>query len=275
MGKKRFCFSLLVVIVLFSVMSISVFALTGLQSFCDFTSERCVQLENNLDKLQEKYPHQILIERFHYSEEIDENIAFPMIALECSRNQERYGAFREKLYTNTDKTDRDDLKHFARQIGLTMSNFSFCLDARLTEDKVANELAYAEAKGVTKSPSVIVEGKKYEGIVKFTNLDKILQFHLGLRDSIEDTAVLLEEEIIPEEEVEEIDSEEEDLEETCYDGLQNQDEQGVDCGGVCAVMCVEQKPMPITFESINGEKPINFFPRIAWNIKKFFWSISK
>ena len=239
-------------------MALTVSAKISVQTFCDFSSERCESLEINVNKLQEKFPTEIVIEKHYYAEDINENIVFPMLALECAKRQGgMYAPYENLLLANRGAVSREDLKGYANTLDLKRENFSFCLDVRMPEKEVKTKLEYAEGKGVTTTPTVIVRGEKYERVTTFTNLVRITEYHLGLRETIEQKEIMQEAESeIVETEEEIIDWRTEPVEE------------------------IEEEVHPELIEvdlfaEMYGEQPTTFFAKMHWSIKKFFWSISK
>lgn len=241
-------------------------ALIAVETFCDLTSERCVQLEGTLKKIEEKYPQQVIIEQHYYtSEEIDEKLVLPMLALECALAQgDFYEAYQSKLKEYIGKSDqyeREHLKQFASDIGLVPANFSFCLDARIPEWRVAEKLGYAERKGVTGVPTIMIGGKRYERISTFKVLDKVVQFHLGLRSTIEDPEALQQEE--------------QDLEEEgALEGVAEPEEEQPIIEEIPSEEIEIPQAAP-TYEELYGEEPQDIFQRIVWNIRKWFLPIRK
>ena len=256
MIKKSTIFLILSFFLLTTALTVS--AKISVQTFCDFSSERCDNLEINVNKLQEKFPTEIVIEKHYYAEDINENLVFPMLALECAKKQGgMYAPYEDLLLANRGAVSREDLKGYAHTLGLKRENFSFCLDVRMQEKEVKAKLEYAEGKGITTTPTVMVRGEKYERVTAFTNLVKITEYHLGLRETIE-----------PKEIMQEIESEIVETEEEIIDWRTEPVEETE----------AAEIPEPIMidpFVQMYGEKPTRLFEKIHWNIKKFFWSISK
>lgn len=180
MAKKRL---LLLVIWMWSFLAFAfmVEATFAVQGFCDFTSERCADLEKNLPLLQEKYKYDIITEKHYYNPDRGEEIVLPLLAMECAKRQGDKERYLRILLENRGKVKRDDLKGYAVQLGLSASNFSMCLDTRMTEKKVKQILDDIESKGIRAVPTVVVKGENYEGVVLFSNLEEIIQEKLGLK----------------------------------------------------------------------------------------------
>ena len=240
--------------------ALTVSAKISVQTFCDFSSERCGDLDINVNKLQEKFPTEIIIEKHYYSEDINEKLVFPMLALECAKRQgNMYAPYEDLLLANRGAISRENLKGYAYTLGLKRENFSFCLDVRMPEKEVKAKLEYAEDKGITATPTVMVRGVKYETVTSFTNLVKIAEYHLGLRESIESKEAMQEAES-------DITATEEEIIDWRTEPFEEREE--------------EEEERPELFEvdlftEMYGEEPTTLFEKMYWNIKKFFWSIAK
>lgn len=190
MLKKRFLakLALLSIVCLLTTLFIStaVHAMVAVKSFCDFTQERCKDLDKNLDLLKEKYKYDILVEKYYYDHSWSEEIVLPLLAVECVKEQgNSVENYRKLLYKNLGKVSRENLKQYASAISLNAANFSFCLDVRLYEKNVKEALEYPETQQITTVPSFRIKDDIYEGISSFTAVEDIIKFHIGLTDSID------------------------------------------------------------------------------------------
>lgn len=83
-------------------------------------------------------------------------------AAECAAEQNRFWDYKNMLYANSKEVSGvfsgDVLKEYAKILGLDTAQFNACYDEGRSKDKVAQDLALGEAKGVTGTPTVYVNG---------------------------------------------------------------------------------------------------------------------
>lgn len=187
--KRSFSKLALILILCLSAMvilSAAVHATTAVKSFCDFTQERCKDLDKNLELLQEKYKHDILVEKYYYDHSWSEEIVLPLLATECVSEQGKSPEqYRKLLYKNLGKVSRENLKQYASALNLNAANFSFCLDIRMYEKSVKEALEYPETQQIKTIPSFRIKDDIYEGISSFTAVEDVIKYHIGLKESVD------------------------------------------------------------------------------------------
>jgi len=85
-------------------------------------------------------------------------------ASECANDQGRVWEYIDKVYTNQRGENqgafsKENLKRFAQELGLDMTAFRQCLDSGKYSQKVRNDSAFAQARGITGTPTFILNGK--------------------------------------------------------------------------------------------------------------------
>ncbi len=88
-------------------------------------------------------------------------------AAECANEQGRFWDFHDTLYANqggrgSDAFSRDNLKRFAVALGLDTAAFDSCLDSGRYASKVRDDTSQAQRQGVTKTPTIYVNGREVE-----------------------------------------------------------------------------------------------------------------
>ena len=86
---------------------------------------------------------------------------------ECANDQGRFWDFHDMLYANQKPKgqspfSREDLKRFAALLGLDTAAFGSCMDSEKYAAKVERDTAAAQARGVSSTPTIFVNGKKVE-----------------------------------------------------------------------------------------------------------------
>jgi protein-disulfide isomerase len=87
----------------------------------------------------------------------------------CAADQGRFWDYHDKLFAsqageNRGAFRRENLKRFARELGLDGARFDPCLDSREHEREVVAQKAEAERKGVQATPTLFINDRKLEGV---------------------------------------------------------------------------------------------------------------
>lgn len=84
-----------------------------------------------------------------------------------------------EVTTGAPKLSDDDLKGYAKQIGLDTDKFNSCLDSNKYQTKVDNDVIYASELGVAGTPGFYVNGHYIDGLISYPNLKQVLDFELS------------------------------------------------------------------------------------------------
>ena len=184
---------LLLGILLIILFSFSVDAKIAIYNYCDFSNTQCDDIEESMELLLEVYSHDLEYYYVHLPSGGQDSV-FSSIATECARDQGMFEEMKDLLYDNNEDLSRDALKGYAEDLGLTMANFSFCLDIREKEFVVKEDVDYAEDRGIVNAPTVVIKDESF-GYLDYEGYKEIVEEKLGL--VVEE--VVVEEEIVVEE----------------------------------------------------------------------------
>jgi hypothetical protein len=237
--------------ILFVVAPVVSASAIDIMSYCDVTLEACAKQDKALELLEDKYPHDITVDYIYYFDVSNAKKSMAHIALECANWQGLKDVYKSELQDHLDDLSRSALETYAGNVGLSMANFTFCLDTAITAWDVSDEIVEADDDGVSSAPSVRINMDMYSGSQTFTSLHALVLDYMGLtkkevQNLLEEVAEDLEMDTAEDDAKEEIEDELVigiDLEiygiETCYDDVMNQNEENIDCGGVCDESCGE------------------------------------
>lgn len=80
----------------------------------------------------------------------------------CAADQDKYWAYHGQLYNNQKQWTKDELKEYAKILGLDTKKFNTCLDTeqqKATVDAMTNEAQAAKLQG---TPTFFVNGKQVD-----------------------------------------------------------------------------------------------------------------
>lgn len=96
--------------------------------------------------------------------EADEDAMIVAEAAECAHKQGKFWEYHDLLFANQDKLSLLDLKDYAQAIGLDLSEFKNCLDSREMQEKISDNLEFANNHSATRIPSFLVNGENMPGM---------------------------------------------------------------------------------------------------------------
>lgn len=164
-----------------------------LVEFSDFQCPFCRRLwQESLPQIKEKYI-KIGQVKFVYRD-------FPLTGIhpgaepaamagECAEDQGRFWEMHDKIFGEQNKLGQgtvefgvEDLKRWAREIGLDGPAFDACLDSGKYKQEVSKDYSDGAALGVAGTPHIFVNGKPLiRGALPFEQIDQIIQQELAGR----------------------------------------------------------------------------------------------
>lgn len=112
--------------------------------------------------------------RFYYQDFafLGEESQFAAEAAKCAKEQGKFWEYHDYLYTHQDGENEGaftqvNLKKFAAELGLDQTKFNNCVDSRVYKPDVEAESSQGQSYGVSATPTVFINGQKYEGAQDF------------------------------------------------------------------------------------------------------------
>jgi protein-disulfide isomerase len=142
--------------------------------FSDFQCPSCAAAQSELRKLREMYPRDVAVVYRHFPLEAGHPYARrAAIASECAAEQGRFERFHDLLFQRQDSIGRMPWERFARLAGVpSRSRFADCLSARRPEARVNRDLATADSLGLQGTPTLLVNGRRFDGSPGFPVLEQ-------------------------------------------------------------------------------------------------------
>ncbi len=107
-------------------------------------------------------------------------------AAECAREQGQYWEMHDKIFSEQDllgqgtvQYDVNDLKNWAREIGLNTKDFNSCLDSGKYQAEVEKDLADGQRAGVSGTPTIFINGRRVVGAQPYTAFAQVIEEELG------------------------------------------------------------------------------------------------
>ena len=96
-------------------------------------------------------------------------------AAEASARQGRFWEMHDVLFRNQMRLEPDDLRRFAERIGLDLEHFESDIADPNTKDRIERDIETGLLSGVDGTPSLFIDGLRYEGPRDADSLDKALR----------------------------------------------------------------------------------------------------
>lgn len=106
------------------------------------------------------------------------------VAARCANEQGNFWQYHDKLYAsqngeNQGGFSKDNLKKFAKDLGLDTATFNACLDSNKYVDAVNADTNAGKTAGVSGTPTSFVNGKIVSGAQPYTSVKKIIDDELS------------------------------------------------------------------------------------------------
>ena len=111
---------------------------------------------------------------------LGEESNFASQAARCAGDQGKFWQYHDYLYEHQDGENKgafvkDNLKRFARELGLNTGDFNTCLDSEKHKQGVENDTEMGRKAGVTGTPTSFVNGKLVQGAVPFVTFESAIK----------------------------------------------------------------------------------------------------
>lgn len=154
--------------------------------FADFQCPFCGDWHKNVfPKIKEKYIDTGKA-RFVYMDYafLGEESYQSAQASKCAQDQNKFWEYHDKLYEsqsgeNEGAFSSENLKKFALDLGLNTSDFNSCMDNNKYLGEVSADLEKASNYDVQSTPTVFINGDKYEGVMPFETYEQIIEEKLA------------------------------------------------------------------------------------------------
>jgi len=95
-------------------------------------------------------------------------------AAECAGEQNKFWQMHDKLFENQNALGVDNLKQYAKDIGLDSAQFNSCLDSGKTAPEVQKDLADGQSYGVSGTPTFFINGVEVVGAQPYSAFEQVI-----------------------------------------------------------------------------------------------------
>src|SRR5215468_4342281 len=132
--------------------------------FEDFQCPFCKQVQPTFNELLSQYDGKIkLVHKDLPLDSLHPRARQAAEAARCAYEQGKFWDYHDKLYTNSPKASADDLKSFAKEVGLNVDSFDRCFVSGKYKAVVQQDLNEGAQLGLTGTPTFFINGREISG----------------------------------------------------------------------------------------------------------------
>ena len=160
-------------------------ATVTLVEFSDFECPFCKKASTTVAKLLEKYPGKIrLAYRDFPLESIHPQARRAAEAARCAQAGGKFWEYHDLLFARSPKLAPDDLKRYAREVGLDSAKFDACLTSSSESAGVQKDIDEGQRLGITGTPVFFVNGRAVRGAQPIEAFTRIIDDELARTASV-------------------------------------------------------------------------------------------
>ncbi|HLK63173.1 MAG TPA: thioredoxin domain-containing protein [Bryobacteraceae bacterium] len=145
-----------------------------LVEFSDFQCPYCVKAIHQLDAVLKAYPKQVKLIFKQYPLESHPQASISAAAALSAHQQGKFWQMHDALFANRERLSRRTILELAGGLGLDMKKFTADLDSPETKKTVARDVADGDKAGVEGTPTVFINGQRYNGSLELPAIKKVL-----------------------------------------------------------------------------------------------------
>lgn len=131
--------------------------------FSDFQCPFCVRAVQQLEAVMKTYPNDVRMIYKQFPLESHSQAALAARASLAAHAQGKFWPLHDHMYANSRAINREKILTWAKDLGLDMPRFIATLDSPATKAQVDRDIADGERAAVNATPTIYLNGKKYQG----------------------------------------------------------------------------------------------------------------
>jgi protein-disulfide isomerase len=153
-------------------------ALVTIVEFSDFQCPYCGREFPVIERLMKEYDGKVRLVFRHYPLDFHPFAQKAAEAGACAQDQGKFWELHDKMFTNQNKLGVDDLKAYAKSVGLDASRFDKCLDSGEKKALVEEDMKAGTAAGVNGTPAFFINGVFVNGAQPYEQMKQTVDREL-------------------------------------------------------------------------------------------------
>lgn len=155
-------------------------ALITIVEFSDFHCPFCKRVLSTLAQLESKYSGKIkLVFRDFPIDQLHPAARKAHEAARCANDQGKFWVYHDKLFATAPKASLDNLKTYAKDVGLDLNSFDQCLSSGKYEAAVQKDIEEGARAGVTGTPAFFINGRMISGAQPLESFVRVIDDELA------------------------------------------------------------------------------------------------
>lgn len=159
-----------------------------LVEFSDFQCPYCVAAFPEIKSILQAYPTQVKLVFKEFPLEIHSQADLAAAAAIAAQKQGKFWAMHDAMFTHHGDLSRKTILALAKDNGLNMDRFESDIDSTSVRETVVRDVQDGDRAGVEGTPTLFVNGQRYNGQIDLATLKPVLDAELKQGASAEQSA---------------------------------------------------------------------------------------
>ncbi len=138
--------------------------------FSDFQCPYCIQAVPEIEALLKVYPKQVKLIFKQFPLEIHSDAYRAATAALAAQKQDKFWEMHYALFAHHDNLSLESILKISQDLKLDAARFRHDMDSKEVHDIIAKDLADGNQAGVEGTPTIFINGQRYNGRIELTNL---------------------------------------------------------------------------------------------------------
>jgi protein-disulfide isomerase len=147
--------------------------------YSDFQCPFCKRAAPDLRKLVDVYPAAVRVVWHHFPLPGHPEARGAAEAAACAGEQQAFWEYHDQLFANQDSLEPPDLRRYAEDVGIDVSQFDACVDSHRYESTVTEDMAGGSRLGISATPAVFINGRLIVGAVGYDAYKRVIDEELA------------------------------------------------------------------------------------------------
>lgn len=142
--------------------------------FSDFECPFCGRAQPTVKQIEQTYGDKVKLVFMHYPLPFHASAQKAAEASECALDQGKFWEMHDKMFDNQQALSVDQLKGYAKDLGLNTTQFNTCLDSGSKAKAISADMAKGQAAGVEGTPTFIINGVPVVGAQPYSAFSSVI-----------------------------------------------------------------------------------------------------
>jgi protein-disulfide isomerase len=148
--------------------------------FEDFQCPYCKAVQPNFEEVLKRYDGKVrLLHKDLPLDQIHPQARQAAEAARCADDEGKFWEYHDKLYASSPKAAPEDLKFYARDLGLKQDSFDKCLTTGKYKAAIQKDMNEAASLGLTGTPTFFINGRELSGAQSVEAISQIIDEELS------------------------------------------------------------------------------------------------